>query len=448
MNSRMIMKKVVFSWFCIILLTVFSGVLLKDTYHMLSGREVVVASAAEVKVTTASLNLRTGPSTNYTVILVMPKGAKVEVTGYSGTWAKVTYNGKSGFASNAYLKGQTMETLYTTAALNLRSGPGTSYKVLKVMPKGSAVEVLQKNGDWYQVRYSGTTGFASRNYLTTGKPDTGTQIRYTTDELNLRKGPGVSFAIIAVMPRGSEVTVLNTSEAWPKVRYKTFEGYASPSYLSTVKPAAQTTRSAPVLHKGNKTSTTKQIALTFDDAGSTANIRSILKTLDVYGAKATFFPNGDFVRSNPGMMKEIASKGHEIQSHGYGHKNLTAISDSEVRNEIRLSKNAIYNATGKQVTLLRPPGGNYNDRVRKLAAEEGIQYLILWSVDTSDWATTRYGTTITTQYVINEAVTKATQNGIILMHMHSSKTAEGLPTILKRLKDAGYSFVRVSDMIQ
>ena len=77
-----------------------------------------------------------------------------------------------------------------------------------------------------------------------------------------------------------------------------------------------------------------------------------------------------------------------------------------------------------------------------------MRYLILWSVDTSDWATTRYGVTITTQYVIDEAVTKAAQNGIILMHMHSSKTVEGLPTILKRLKDAGYSFVRISDMVQ
>ena len=119
-----------------------------------------------------------------------------------------------------------------------------------------------------------------------------------------------------------------------------------------------------------------------------------------------------------------------------------------MRNEIRLAKNALYTAIGKTSTLLRPPNGSYDERIQRLAAEEGMRYLILWSVDTSDWATTRYGVTITTQYVIDEAVTKAAQNGIILMHMHSSKTVEGLPTILKRLKDAGYSFVRISDMVQ
>ena len=444
MKTRRFIPKVVVSAFCLVLLMVFSGVSLKEIHHILTENIAATAEAAEVKVTTANLNLRTGPSTSYQVILVIPKGAQVEVTGYSGNWAKVTYNGKTGYASNAYLKPAAVEMYYTTASLNLRSGPGTSYKVLLVMPKGAGVEVLQKNGDWYQVRYKGTTGYASRKYLTAEKSSTGGTVLYTTDELNLRKGPGVSYAIVAVMSKGSEVTVLSTSEAWPKVRYKTYEGYCSPKYLSATKPTAL----APVLHKGNKASSVKQIALTFDDSGSAANIRSILKALDAYGAKATFFPNGDFVKNNPGLISEIAAKGHEIENHGYSHKSLTGLSDSEVRNEIRLAKNALYTAIGKTSTLLRPPNGRYDERIQRLAAEEGMRYLILWSVDTSDWATTRYGVTITTQYVIDEAVTKAAQNGIILMHMHSSKTVEGLPTILKRLKDAGYSFVRISDMVQ
>lgn len=404
------------------------------------------AEAAEIKVTTANLNLRTGPGTDYQVILVIPKGAQVEVTGYTGNWAKVTYNGKSGYASNAYLKPAAVEMYYTTGNLNLRSGPGTSYKILLVMPKGAAVEVLAKGGDWYQVRYNGTTGYASRYYLTAEKPSTGATVLYTTDELNLRKGPGVGYAIIVAMPKGSEVTVLSTSEAWPKVRYKTYEGYCSPKYLSATKPSVTTL--ASVLNKGNKSSSVKQIALTFDDSGSAANIRSILKSLETYGAKATFFPNGDFVKNNPGIIQEIAAKGHEIESHGYTHSKLTDLTDAEIRSEIRQSKSAIYNAIGKTPTLVRPPYGSYSERVQRIAAEEGMRYLILWSVDTSDWATTRYGITITTSYVINEAVEKASQNGIILMHMHSSKTVEGLPTILKRLKEAGYSFVRVSDMVQ
>ena len=90
MKTRRFIPKVVVSAFCLILLLVFSGVSLKEIHHILTENVAATAEAAEVKVTTANLNLRTGPSTSYQVILVIPKGAQVEVTGYSENWAKVT----------------------------------------------------------------------------------------------------------------------------------------------------------------------------------------------------------------------------------------------------------------------------------------------------------------------------------------------------------------------
>ncbi|MFH5836918.1 SH3 domain-containing protein [Proteiniclasticum sp. C24MP] len=423
-----------------------------DHISLFSAKQNQVAvEASETMITTANLNMRTGPGTGYSVITVIPKGAKVIVNGYSGDWAKVTYSGKNGYAHSSYLKIETGVVRYTTTNLNMRTGPGTSYAVILVIPKGAEVTVIDTSSIWYKVSYGGKTGYASSSYLSTSAPAE-LPVRYTTADLNLRTGPGTGYSIILTMPRGSKVSILDTKYAWPRVRYGTREGYASPLYLSSTPPSTlpETSPSgapAVVINKGNVSSSVKRIALTFDDYGTAAQIRSILASLKSYGAKGTFFPNGDFVKNNPILIREIAAGGHSVESHTYAHKDLTRLSDAEIRDQIRLAKNAIYSAIGKYPLLVRPPYGAYDTRTRTIAGQEGVKYFVLWSVDTSDWATVRDGVTITTDYVINTAVNNASQNGIILMHMHSDKTVSGLPTILKRLRDAGYQFVTVNEMV-
>jgi len=409
----------------------------------------ISVSAAEIKVTTANLNLRSGPGTGYSIITVMPKGAEVTVTGYSGGWAKVNYGNYSGYASNTYLALKSSgTTYYTTANLNLRTGPGTGYTILAVMPKGSAVTVLSTSGGWSRVTYSGKTGYASASYLSTAPPSgSSIVVRYTTADLNLRTGPGTAYPIITTMPKGSSVEILDTSSAWPKIRYGSAVGYASPSYLSANPPSTTSGGYAVAISKGNEASSVKRIAITFDDFGSVANIHSILNTLDAYGAKSTFFPNGEWIANNPTIVKEIAARGHIIESHGYSHPDLTTLSEAEIRRQLRLDREIIRNTVGTTSYLLRPPYGAYNSTVRRIAGEEGYRYLVLWSIDTSDWATTRDGVTITPSYIVNITLQNASQNGIVLMHMHSSKTVEALPTLLQKLSELGYHFVTVNDMV-
>jgi len=409
----------------------------------------ISVSAAEIKVTTANLNLRSGPGTGYSIITVMPKGAEVTVTGYSGGWAKVNYGNYSGYASNTYLALKSSgKTYYTTANLNLRTGPGTGYTILAVMPKGSAVTVLSTSGGWSRVTYSGKTGYASASYLSTAPPSgSSIVVRYTTADLNLRTGPGTAYPIITTMPKGSSVEILDTSSAWPKIRYGSAVGYASPSYLSANPPSTTSGGYAVAISKGNEASSVKRIAITFDDFGSVANIHSILNTLDAYGAKSTFFPNGEWIANNPTIVKEIAARGHIIESHGYSHPDLTTLSEAEIRRQLRLDREIIRNTVGTTSYLLRPPYGAYNSTVRRIAGEEGYRYLVLWSIDTSDWATTRDGVTITPSYIVNITLQNASQNGIVLMHMHSSKTVEALPTLLQKLSELGYHFVTVNDMV-
>ena len=147
--------------------------------------------------TTDYLNLRSGPSTSTRVILVMPVGAAVQLTGAAESgFSGVVYDGTNGWASNDYLSesssgGGSVDpgdgnagTAYTTDYLNLRTGPGLSNSVILVMPEGVEVTLTgeQRNG-FAGVRYDGTAGWASLDYLTSGSPDPGDDGVYTRDEI-------------------------------------------------------------------------------------------------------------------------------------------------------------------------------------------------------------------------------------------------------------------------
>lgn len=401
--------------------------------------------SAETKVTTANLNLRTGPGTAYAVITVIPKGAEVSVDSYSGNWAHAAYGSYVGYASNTYLASLSGGTaMVTTANLNFRTGPGTGYAIIMVIPKGSQVMVDSTSGGWAHASYSGRIGYLSMTYLTGSLPDTGgAYTRYTTADLNLRSGPGTSYAILAVIPRGTGLSITSTANGWAQTSYAGRTGYVSTSYLSTAPPGTSVpSGSAVAIRKGNEPYSGKRIALTFDDSGTASQIRNILDILDSYGVRSTFFPTGSFASANPSIISEIASRGHEVENHTLSHLELTKASDAEVRRQIREGNSIIRNITGKTPYLLRPPYGSYDSRVLRIAGEEGMKYAVMWSVDPYDWAS--YSTV---DSITNNVLSNATNNGIVLLHMHSYKSQKALPGIIQGLKDRGYTFCTVEDMV-
>jgi peptidoglycan/xylan/chitin deacetylase (PgdA/CDA1 family) len=419
--------------------------MLMSLFGILSEGEKLHAQSAEIKVTTANLNLRTGPSTAYPVITVIPKGAEVSINSYSGSWAHATYGSYTGYASNTYLASHSDGNAMTTVAnLNFRTGPGTGYPIIMVIPKGSQVMVDSTSGGWAHASYSGKTGYLSMTYLTGSLPDTGgAYTRYTTADLNLRSGPGTSYAILAVIPRGTGLSITSASNGWAATTYGGKSGYVSTSYLSSTPPAAPTSYgSAAAIRKGNEPYSGKRIALTFDDSGTASQIRNILDILDAYGIKSTFFPTGSFASANPSLIGEIASRGHKVENHTLSHVELTKVSDAEIRRQIREANSILRNITGETPYLLRPPYGSYDSRVLRIAGEEGMKYAVLWSVDPADWAS--YSTV---DSIVSNVISNATNNGIVLFHMHSYKSAKALPVIIQGLKDRGYIFCTVEDMV-
>lgn len=411
----------------------------------------LIVAAEEVKVTTANLNMRTGPGTGYSIILVIPKGSTVSITGYSGSWAKVNYAGKIGYASTSYLANSsvvTAELKTTTANLNMRTGPGTGYPIILTIPKGASLEVTGYSGSWAKVTYAGKNGYANASYLTAPSNST-KETNYTTANLNLRTGPGTSYAVVVVIPKGSAVTIGTPSNGWVKASYYDKTGYVSTAYLTPLNPAQPPVElpdtgsgSAAVAITQGTLDSGKQIAFTFDDQGDSAQIHSILDTLDRFQAKATFFPVAPWITSNPELAKELVNRGHSIGSHSVTHPVLKDLSDAQIREELRESKRIIQEVIGVNATLLRPPYGAFDDRVVRIAGEEGYRYVVIWSITPRD-----YDSAVTVEQIVSFVVGKAANNGIVLLHMHSNQTLEALPIILQALKDKGYTFTTVDQML-
>lgn len=104
------------------------------------------------------LNIRSGPGTNYSIVGALSKGAKVEVVGQKGDWYQIgtdrwvhsDYIKKGGTGTSSGFKKFTV-TVTPDIGLNVRSGPGTQYKIVKAVTKGTKLTVIGKSGAWYKV---------------------------------------------------------------------------------------------------------------------------------------------------------------------------------------------------------------------------------------------------------------------------------------------------------
>jgi uncharacterized protein YraI len=208
------------------------------------------ADAAEVRVT-ETLNLRSGPGLNYDVVLVMPAGAHFKITGsFNKGFYPGRYDGIKGWASADYLtldggRPLALGPARTTDTLNLRAGPGARYGVTLVMPAGASLKITGAyNKGFYPVRYQGTKGWASADYLNVGtrstqEPATGGGLALgaakTTDSLNLRSGPGTRYGVKLVMPEGASLKITGSyTRGYYPVRYQGTKGWASADYLRSV----------------------------------------------------------------------------------------------------------------------------------------------------------------------------------------------------------------------
>lgn len=105
--------------------------------------------------------------------------------------------------------------------------------------------------------------------------------------------------------------------------------------------------------------------------------RKLLDILEPHGVRGTFFVLGWIAERHPDLVKEIAEAGHEVASHGWGHRRITALSPDEFREDIRRSKTVLEEITGRPVHGYRAPSFSLIPGVEwalEILAEEGYRY--------------------------------------------------------------------------
>ena len=134
------------------------------------------------------------------------------------------------------------EGTVTADALNVRSGPSTSYGITTKLYKGDKVEILETSNGWHKIKASnGKIGWVSGDYIkvssgSTSQPSTSTtKATVTADSLNVRKGAGTSYSVITKLSKGTVVDVLESaSNGWKKIKTSGgTTGWASGDYLTT-----------------------------------------------------------------------------------------------------------------------------------------------------------------------------------------------------------------------
>jgi peptidoglycan/xylan/chitin deacetylase (PgdA/CDA1 family) len=177
----------------------------------------------------------------------------------------------------------------------------------------------------------------------------------------------------------------------------------------------------------------KWIAITFDD-GPSAYTENLLNELKKRDAHATFFIVGSLAQNaaKQALLRRMSNEGHEIGNHTWAHDG----SPNVVMGALKATDDLVQNATGKPTALMRPPGGNLNDKIRSCGKP-----IILWSIDPRDWEN-RNGA-----YIYSHVVNNAKSGDIVLLHDSHNTTVPAALRIIDTLKDRGYAFVTVSQLL-
>jgi peptidoglycan-N-acetylglucosamine deacetylase len=193
--------------------------------------------------------------------------------------------------------------------------------------------------------------------------------------------------------------------------------------------------------------TRRSIALTFDD-GPSEGTPDLLDYLYKEGVTATVFQCGMHVKRLPQIAGQVAAAGHEIGNHSYSHPKLPFKSRAFIDREFSEAQRVIEAETGVTPMLMRPPYG-YRWLGLREVQERLLLLGVMWTVIGFDW---RWPSPKISEYVVRNS----SPGGIICLHdgraatirPQIENTLAAVKTIVPRLRDHGYRFETVSQLLE
>ena len=219
--------------------------------------------------------------------------------------------------------------------------------------------------------------------------------------------------------------------------------YGSP--VSAIRPdLIAAVRGRRVGRLGGRGRSERRVALTFDDGPHPDWTPRVLEALAAADVPATFFCLGRNVRDHGELHRGSVGR-HELANHTFDHPDLGRYDWSRCRDEIERTTQLMKETYGVAPALFRPPYGHLGGAAVLAAAEAGLTS-VLWSAQArEDLVAAR------PDGIVDDIASQVRPGSIVLAHDTGSDdrliTIDRLPAIIRRLRDDGYTFATVSDLL-
>jgi peptidoglycan/xylan/chitin deacetylase (PgdA/CDA1 family) len=192
-----------------------------------------------------------------------------------------------------------------------------------------------------------------------------------------------------------------------------------------------------------------KIALTFDLCQAEGDLAGfdteIIRVLNETQTPATFFLGGQWMRDHRTETLQLGDNTlFELGNHSWSHRDFSAISAEEMKNEIVLAQQMMDELLGYETTLFRLPYGASTEEALRVINDSGL-YVIQWDVVSGD-----PDPDIDARRMADGVLAQAQPGSVIIMHANERgwHTAEALPSMIQSLRQQGYTLVTVSDLLQ
>ncbi len=182
----------------------------------------------------------------------------------------------------------------------------------------------------------------------------------------------------------------------------------------------------------------KTLYITFDAGFENGNTEPILDALKKHNVKATFFLVGNYLETQPDLVRRMVEEGHTVGNHTYSHPDMSAISDREsFINELQKNEALYKEVTGEDMPkLYRPPQGKFCESNLKMAKELGYR-TVFWSLAYVDWYENDQPTH---QQAFDKLIPRVHPGAVVLLHSTSKTNGEILDELLTKWEGLGYRF--------